>query len=87
VERAEARAGSVTLQLRDGGRVLYGSLDLAAMKNAVLGSLLAWVAEQEIEVEYIDVRAPASPTVKPVGAAPTETLEPPSTLEGEETAA
>ena len=87
VERAEARDGSVTLQLRDGGRVLYGSLELAGMKNAALESLQAWAAEQGIEVDYIDVRAPASPTVKPEGEEPTQTLEPPSTVEGGETAA
>ena len=81
VARAEARADSVTLRLREGGDVIYGPPELIMEKNAVLESLLAWTRERGIDIDYIDVRAPSTPTVKPVGEPPSTTLDPHSTVE------
>jgi len=80
VARAEARGDSVSLRLRAGGEVIYGPPDLIGEKNAVLESLLAWTRERGIEIDYIDVRAPSTPTVKPVGEPAGPTLDPHSSV-------
>jgi hypothetical protein len=67
ISRAEERDGAVTLELREGGRVLFGPPELIGEKAAVLGSLLVWVRDREVDLDYIDVRAPAAPAVKPMG--------------------
>lgn len=68
VVRATSRSGSVQLVLREGGRVLYGDADSAEAKNATLLSMLEWVGDQGVGVDYIDLRAPASPALKPTSS-------------------
>jgi cell division protein FtsQ len=55
----------VRLRLRRGGVVLYGSFGSPDAKNAALLSLLREARKRHIEVEYIDVRIPSSPALKP----------------------
>lgn len=54
------------LRLRSGGVVLYGSLGATGAKNAALLSLIRKARQRDIEVDYIDVRIPSSPALKPV---------------------
>lgn len=73
VRRRVARAGdddrrTVTLRLREGGVVVYGKAEALDRKNATLLSMLRWVEERELAVDYIDVRAPDTPVLKPLSS-------------------
>jgi cell division protein FtsQ len=67
---ARWRNGEVVLALRSGGRVLYGTATAMGRKNAALESLLRYSADRKIRVDYVDVRVPHSPALKPVGEEP-----------------
>lgn len=55
----------ITLSLVDGPLVRYGAPELLDEKNEVLANLLARLASEGREVEYIDVRVPSSPAIGP----------------------
>jgi cell division protein FtsQ len=59
--------GEVVLALRDGGQVRYGSPDHLGEKNRALAEMLDWAREREVGVEYIDVRIPSAPALRPTG--------------------
>lgn len=59
--------GELVLALRDGGDVRYGGADHLMEKNLALAEMLAWAGEREVGVEYIDVRIPSAPALRPVG--------------------
>jgi cell division protein FtsQ len=66
-EVAGVRAGErgVTLRLRLGGTVLYGSSASADAKNAALVSILRRVRNERLEIDYVDLRIPSTPALKP----------------------
>ncbi|MDQ3991498.1 MAG: cell division protein FtsQ/DivIB, partial [Actinomycetota bacterium] len=66
VRRATPDGPEVSVVLRGGGTVRYGEPRDLPAKHAVLRSLLGWVSERGVDVDYIDVRAPHSPVLKPV---------------------
>jgi cell division protein FtsQ len=59
--------GELVLALRDGGEVRYGGADHLGGKNRALAEMLAWAREREVGVEYIDVRIPSAPALRPTG--------------------
>lgn len=59
--------GEVVMALRAGGEVRYGSPDHLGEKNQALGEMLAWARERKVSVEYIDVRIPSAPALRPTG--------------------
>lgn len=59
------REGRIVLRLRSGGRVLYGRPVALGAKRSGLESLLAWVQEEGVDVEYLDLRAPGTPAIRP----------------------
>lgn len=67
---AEARlvGSEVELTLRDAVTVRYGRPDALPPKNGAIIQMLRYAAEQDLQVEYLDVRAPSAPALKPVGA-------------------
>lgn len=69
VERAGISGEEVILDLRSGGRVLYGEPARFRQKNDALTSMMRWAVERGMGVEYYDVRAPGSPVLKPYGVA------------------
>lgn len=68
VSSAEALGEEVVLHLHSGSRVLYGEAQGFREKNGVLEAMMRWVGERAMAVEYYDVRAPANPSLKPLGA-------------------
>jgi cell division protein FtsQ len=66
-EVAGVRTGErgVTLRLRLGGAVLYGSSASADAKNAALVSILRRVRNEGLEIDYVDLRIPSAPALKP----------------------
>jgi hypothetical protein len=59
--------GELVLDLRSGGEVRYGAADHLREKNRALAEMLAWAREREVGVEYIDVRIPSAPALRPTG--------------------
>ena len=70
VDRIRLDEEGIILRLAAGGTVLYGSTGGSAAKNAALRSVLREVRRQGIAVDYIDVRIPSAPAVKPVHSLP-----------------
>ncbi|HEX2032461.1 MAG TPA: FtsQ-type POTRA domain-containing protein [Actinomycetota bacterium] len=67
--RAEVSAvrrdgADVVLRLRGGARVLYGPPSSLRAKNAAVRSMLAWAAERDVAIGYIDVRVPDAPVLR-----------------------
>jgi cell division protein FtsQ len=58
--------GELVVGLREGGEVRYGEADHLAEKNRALAEMLAWAAERGVGVEYVDVRIPSAPALRPV---------------------
>lgn len=58
--------GELLLGLREGGEVRYGEAVHLAEKNRALAEMLAWAAERGVGVEYVDVRIPSAPALRPV---------------------
>lgn len=77
VARAQDLAGVITLYLRSGVIVDFGSAVDLAEKGRVLSALLEWARSHGIVPVRIDVRAPTAPAILPEGAA-TPTVVPPS---------
>ncbi|MGH2653215.1 MAG: cell division protein FtsQ/DivIB [Actinomycetota bacterium] len=59
--------GELVLALRDGGEVRYGGADHLMEKNLALAEMLAWAREREVGVDYVDVRIPSAPALRPMG--------------------
>jgi len=55
----------VVIRTSDGIRVLAGSVDGIEERVRLLDSILASVREQEMRVDYIDVRVEAKPVIRP----------------------
>lgn len=60
--------GELAVDLREGGQVRYGSADRLGEKNRALARMLAWAEERGLGVEYIDVRIPGAPALRPAPA-------------------
>jgi hypothetical protein len=67
--------GEVDVTLRDGIKVIYGDATDAAAKGEALVAVLSWADRRGVTPEYVDVRAPAAPALKPAGS-PTVTVTP-----------
>jgi cell division protein FtsQ len=65
VEKATADGGEVELLLAGGARVLYGEAESLREKNAALASMLRYARRNQIEIEYLDVRSPGAPALRP----------------------
>jgi cell division protein FtsQ len=59
---------SVEVHLRSGVRVVFGDDVSAAAKGQALLAVLTWAHAHQVTPAVIDVRAPASPALRPVGA-------------------
>jgi cell division protein FtsQ len=78
IASADLDDGDVTIELREGGSVLYGAPTQVGAKNRALAGLLKWAEAQGIEVRNVDVRVPSAPSLKPVGgSAPTAPIPTP----------
>jgi cell division protein FtsQ len=65
VDEARSTGDEIELLLDDGAKVLYGKAVSLRAKNAALVSMLRYARNNEIAVEYLDVRSPAAPALKP----------------------
>jgi cell division protein FtsQ len=65
VEEAKAVGDEIELSLAGGATVLYGTVDSLRAKNAALASMLRYARRNQIEVDYLDVRSPGAPALKP----------------------
>lgn len=65
VAAVRAGEGGVTLRLRSGAIALYGAPASLTAKNAALLSLLRQAERDRTAIEYVDVRVPTAPAVKP----------------------
>lgn len=70
-EVAAIRVGKdgVTLRLRMGGRVLYGSASSREAKNTALVSILRQARKDSLAIDYVDLRIPSAPALKPAAPA------------------
>ena len=71
VQRVRVHQGDLTLDLVGGGAILYGDAGSAEAKNAAILAVLDRAQEEGIEVDYVDVRIPSAPALKPAGSTPT----------------
>jgi cell division protein FtsQ len=65
VEEATVDGKEVELLLAGGTKVLYGEAESLKAKNAALSSMLRYARQNQIEVEYLDVRSPTAPALRP----------------------
>ena len=65
VEAANVEGNEVELLLAGGAKVLYGEVESLKAKNAALASMLRYARKNQIEIEYLDVRSPAAPALRP----------------------
>lgn len=65
VEEASSVGKEIELLLEDGAKVLYGEAESLGAKNAALTSMLRYARKNQIEIEYLDVRSPAAPALRP----------------------
>jgi cell division protein FtsQ len=65
VEEATVEGEEVELLLDGGAKVLYGEADSFRAKNAALASMLRYARKNQIEIEYLDVRSPTAPALRP----------------------
>lgn len=68
VAEAEVGEEGVVLQMRSGARVLYGPATSLPAKGATLRALMAWIDENEVPAGLVDLRAPATPAIRPARA-------------------
>lgn len=66
VESTELRESSLTLHLRDGSRAILGPPVNLGRKSAAIESILRWVGERDLALDYLDVRSPGTPAVRPL---------------------
>jgi hypothetical protein len=65
VEEAKVVGDEVELLLAEGAKVLYGEAESLSAKNAALASMLRYARTNQIEIEYLDVRSPGAPALRP----------------------
>jgi cell division protein FtsQ len=65
VEEATVDGKEVELLLVGGAKVLYGEAESLKAKNAALMSMLRYARKNQIEIDYLDVRSPAAPALRP----------------------
>lgn len=65
VEAANLEGNEVELQLSGGAKVLYGEAESLKAKNAAFASMLRYARQKQIEIEYLDVRSPTAPALRP----------------------
>ena len=65
VDRVRTTGGEVLLDLHGEGVVLYGTADAAEAKNAAALALLRRTTQDGIEIDYLDVRSPSTPVLRP----------------------
>jgi len=65
VEAANLDDNEVELLLAGGAKVLYGEAESLKAKNAALTSMLRYARKNQIEIEYLDVRSPTAPALRP----------------------
>lgn len=65
VEAANVEGNEVELLLAGGAKVLYGEAESLKAKNAALASMLRYARKNQIEIEYLDVRSPTAPALRP----------------------
>lgn len=68
VAAVSLRGEGVILRLRSGARILYGPAESLGAKRATLAALLDWIEENEIPAGLVDLRAPATPAIRPVSS-------------------
>lgn len=62
------RGEGVILRLRSGARILYGLPESLPAKRATLVALLDWIDENEVPAGVVDLRAPATPAIRPASS-------------------
>jgi cell division protein FtsQ len=67
IASADLDDGDVTMELRDGGSVIYGTPNEVGAKNRALAGMLQWAEEQGMKVRTVDVRVPSAPSLEPAG--------------------
>jgi cell division protein FtsQ len=65
VEAAKVVGDEVQLLLVGGAKVLYGEAESLGAKNAALASMLRYARKNQIQIEYLDVRSPGAPALRP----------------------
>jgi cell division protein FtsQ len=65
VEAAKVVGDEVELLLVGGAKVLYGEAESLGAKNAALASMLRYARKNQIQIEYLDVRSPGAPALRP----------------------
>jgi hypothetical protein len=65
VEEARSVGKDIELLLEGGAKVLYGEAESLRAKNAALASMLRYARKNQIEIEYLDVRSPTAPALRP----------------------
>lgn len=61
-----AAGGTIEIHTTDGTRVLFGDASDAVAKWGALRGVLAWARTNGVRAEYIDVRSPIAPALRPV---------------------
>jgi cell division protein FtsQ len=61
--------GEVSVKLRSGVTVTYGSADDAVAKAQALAAVMQWAGDQGVKVDTIDVSVPTAPTARLAGGA------------------
>lgn len=62
--------GSLVLEIADGPMVEYGPATSVSAKGEAMRAVLAWAADQDVELGVVDVAAPAAPTARTLDGAP-----------------
>ena len=57
--------GEIVLELRQGGLVQYGEPEQLQAKNRALSEMLVWARDRGLGIDYIDVRVPGAPALRP----------------------
>ena len=57
--------GELVLELSQGGIVRYGEPEQLEAKNRALSEMLAWARDRGLGIDYIDVRVPGAPALRP----------------------
>ena len=67
IESTDLDDGDLTLQLRQGGVVLYGTPGNVGAKAQALDDILRWAEQEGISPATVDVRVPSAPALSPTG--------------------
>lgn len=66
VAAVSRRGEGIILRMRSGARILYGRAEALGAKRATLAAVLSWIDENEVPAGIVDLRAPATPAIRPV---------------------